>query len=179
VNEMGILRPRTSKFGNLSEKHEEAPMKSLGAFSIGKKVDVQTPGSKLLRIEDFILHNMGKSRPRYNGLKPDAIYRTFYKFESKHRYKLIINIGVTIIESLGFKKGEKPRMVLCHHPEDIKILLLFKSDNGNVLQRQGKNTWTLNLSWDCQSSWIPSDDEIKEKKEVEFELYDNAIQIYA
>lgn len=175
---MGILQPK-SKFSSLTTKQEEAPKKILGQFSMGNKVDVKTPGSKLLRIEDFIQHKMGKERPRYNGLKPDGIYRTFYRYPEKGRYKLIINIGVDIIESLGFNEGEKPRLVLCHHPEDIKTLLLFKSDNGNVLQRQGKNTYALNISWDCQAAWIPSDEEVSNKKELEYELYDNAIVIFA
>lgn len=178
VNRMGMLTPR-SKFSNLTTKQEEAPKKSLGQFSIGNKLDVKTPGSKLLRIEDFIMHKMGKQAPRYNSVSPDSIYRTFYKYPEMGRYKLIMSIGADIIESLGFQEGERPRLVLCHHPEDIKTLLLFKSDNGNVLQRQGKNSYSLNISWDCKASWIPSDEEVSNKKKLEYELYDNAIVIFA
>jgi hypothetical protein len=134
---------------------------------------------KKLDTSDFVLAGAPERRgSKYNSFySADKMYIIFLDSrptKNDKTYFVDIKIGKDILDEIGVDV-EEVKLLLYHHPQKKKTMVLIFSENGKKCNMYREKYVTFRQTWYETNAWhVPKEDR-KIPKEVEFELFENAI----
>lgn len=174
---MAIIK-REYRYSRESKTEQNEPTVNKGKFRV-ESTSRSLP--RIFDISSMIPNRVGKLTRRGTSEAVNKVTGVFYHKFGKARnngrgLNISFNIGLNILEEMNIKE-EKPRFVLLHHPENKKKLILALSPNGNICTKQNPYYLTFTSAFDYLNGWIPDDNDIRNRKDLEFEVYENAIVV--